>query len=76
MLVKNIKEMIIYESPDGGKTIYARDMQGNRELVKVDPRKEEQTRWFLWREILEASKDNPALANAISTAETIYGLTK
>lgn len=68
---------MIYESPDGGKTVYAREpLSGNRKMVKVSDDTEGTTWWYLWREILIASKDNPALANAIAVAETIYGITK
>lgn len=68
---------MIYESPDGGKTIYARNsLSGERELVKVDPFAGEKNRWFKWKEILEASKDSPSLSDAIAKAEMIYELTK
>lgn len=68
---------MIYESPDGGKTIYARDsLSGERELIKIDPFKLQKNRWFRWKEILEAAETCPTLADAISKAEMIYELTK
>ena len=38
MIIKSMQEIIIYESPDGGKTVYARK-QGEtvRHLHSVDP---------------------------------------
>lgn len=68
---------MIYESPDGGKTIYARDsLSGNRELVKVDSSVMEKNRWFKWKEILAAAENSPTLSDAIAKAEMIYELTK
>jgi hypothetical protein len=68
---------VIYESPDGGKTVYARDsLSGERELVRIDPQVLEKNRWFKWKEILEAAKDSPSLSDAIAKAEMIYELTK
>ena len=68
---------MIYESPDGGKTIYARDsLSGNRELVKVDSSVMEKNRWFKWKEILAAAENSPSLSDAIAKAELIYELTK
>jgi len=75
--IKSVKEIVIYESPDGGETIYARDsLSGNRELVKISPAIEEKNRWYKWREILKASENCPSLADAIAKAEIIYELTK
>lgn len=68
---------MIYESPDGGKTVYVRDsLSGDRKLVKVDPNVIEANRWYKWKEILAASGNCPSLADAIAKAEMIYELTK
>ena len=68
---------MIYESPDGGKTVYARDsLSGERELVRIDPFALQKNRWFKWKEILVAAETCPTLADAISKAEMIYELTK
>jgi len=76
-IIKSIEEIWIYESPDGGKTLYRRKSgEPNRELLKEDPEKKDRQRWLEWRDILEASKDNPALANLIEKAELIWHLTK
>ena len=75
--IKSVEEIVIYESPDGGKTVYARNsLSGQRDLVRVDESKVLEHRWFKWREIIEASANNPSLANAIKQAELIYELTK
>lgn len=68
---------MIYESPDGGKTVYKCDsLSGDRELVKVDPGAVEKNRWFKWKEILAAAEQSPSLSDAIAKAEMIYELTK
>lgn len=81
MIIKNIEEITIFESPDGGKTIYSRKSgQPDRTLVYEDPEviKEKlfQQRWLEWRDILAASKDNAGLAELIEKAEVYYRLLK
>lgn len=81
MILKNIEEITIFESPDGGKTIYSRKSgETDRTLVYEDPeaKKEKlfQQRWVEWRDILAASKDNPGLADLIEKAEVYYRLLK
>jgi hypothetical protein len=76
-IIKSIEEVTIFESPDGGKTIYSRKSgQTERTLIQEDPGKKDRDRWLEWRDILEASKDNTALADLIQKAETIWHLTK
>lgn len=68
---------MIYESPDGGKTVYARQpFSGDRELVRISPEALQKNRWFKWKEILIAAENCPSLADAIAKAEMIYELTK
>jgi len=79
--VKNIEEITIFESPDGGKTIYSRKSgETDRTLVWQDPEAKQeklfQQRWLEWREILLASKDNAGLAELIEKAEVYYRLLK
>lgn len=81
MIIKNIEEITIFESPDGGKTIYSRKSgETDRTLVWEDPeaKKEKlfQQRWVEWRDILTASKDNPGLADLVEKAEVYYRLLK
>ena len=81
MIVNKITEAIIYESPDGGETVYAREFGGTqRQLHVQSPRainlheqiKEDQ----LWGNIRRAAKTNPALKHALDEAVLIYTLSK
>lgn len=77
MIIKSVEELTIYESPDGGKTIYSRKSGStDRTLVREDPEKRAHDRWFMWREILHASEDNQPLKDLIEKAEMIYALIK
>lgn len=79
MIIKNIEELTIFESPDGGKTIYARKPGQDytqRVCIQEDPEKKDRERWLEWRDILKASKDNPGLADLIEKAEMFYKLIK
>lgn len=77
MIIKNIEEITIFESPDGGKTVYSRKgPNGPKVLIKEDPEKKWKERWLEWRDILEASKTNPGLADLIDKAEVFYRLIK
>lgn len=81
VFIKNIEEITIFESPDGGKTVYSRKSgQTDRTLVYEDPESKQeklfQQRWVEWRDILEASKNNPGLADLIDKAEVFYKLIK
>jgi len=71
----------IHESPDGGKTIYAREVGSTeRRLVGYSPdmiaeltAKREEGQWLA---ILRASKTNPALQEAVERAIILYELHK
>ena len=79
MIVNKIEELTIFESPDGGKTIYSRksgDPVTQRTLVCEDPEKKDKERWLKWRDILLASKEHPGLADLIEKAEVFYNLIK
>lgn len=73
MLVKRTEEIVIYESPDGGNTVYQR-VSGSTErtLVKQEPNKTD--RWMMWRDILLATENDPALASVVEQAEIVYHL--
>lgn len=71
----------IFESPDGGDTVYRRESgKTERELYSVSERKKSQqqleTQWLMWRQILSASRDNPALQQALEQARIIYELSR
>lgn len=79
MIIKNIEEFTIFESPDGGKTIYARKSgqdHTQRVCIQEDPERKDRDRWLEWRDILAASKDNQGLADLVEKAETFYRLLK
>lgn len=79
MIIKNIEEFTIFESPDGGKTIYSRKSGqdiSERVCIQEDPEKKDRERWLEWRDILAASKDNQGLADLIEKAEVYYRLLK
>ena len=70
----------IYESPDGGKTVYMRDIGTiNRTLVADDNTLSDaamQDNLFKYKKILECAKTNVALRDIIDQMHTIYTLVK
>lgn len=72
---------LIFESPDNGKTVYAR-LPGDthRTLYHVDPvwKKEQElsARWFKLKEAVFMADSDPTLNDAISTVEMLYALKK
>ena len=83
MMIKSSEEIIIYESPDGGKTIYSRksgEPHNSRTLHSIDPafKKEQEIklRWANLKEAVYMADSNPTLNDAISKVETLYVLLK
>jgi len=76
-MIKNIEEIIIYESPDGGKTVYSRK-SGTKERMTVieDPEKPHYDRWYMWKQILLECETNSALADIVKQAEMVYQIVK
>jgi hypothetical protein len=77
--------MPIFESPNGGNTVYRRDLGcTDRELIKsYDSRTPDGRPLYehiqedkLWRSIRRAADTNPALQDALERAIMIYHLTK
>ena len=72
---------MIYESPDGGKTVYARERgSSNRVLIRTDDAVEE-TKKLLNRQkrltkIVELAETVPALNDQLEKLEEIYLLVK
>ncbi len=64
----------IYESPDGGKTVYQRNF-GNlkRDQIKSDGEIDLQDH-ILWNEIRYAAKTNPTLQRACDRVKLMYRL--
>ena len=70
---------MIFESPDGGQTIYGRlehSLQ-RQELDILNPEQQELNNlWFAWRDILLASRNNTALKEVLDRAQVIYELSR
>jgi hypothetical protein len=69
----------IYESPDNGKTVYAREAgQTEKKLVgynlpkRRDPVQYDIIETQLWQDIVEAGKTNPTLQKTLDRAILIY----
>lgn len=81
MMIKSTEEIVIYESPDGGKTVYSRKPgETNRHLHKVDPawQKEQQlnTRWANLKEAVFMADSDPVLNDLIEKVEIYHRLKK
>jgi hypothetical protein len=71
----------IFESPDGGDTVYRREFgKTQRELHSIS---EEKLNWdqqleeeMLWVKIAQASRTNPVLQAALEQARVIYELSR
>jgi hypothetical protein len=79
MMVNKITEVTIFESPDGGRTVYARQ-PGNtkREIYSQDPALQQELKDLenskRWVEILQARKDNFELDHLCEQVEILYEL--
>ena len=69
----------IYESPDNGKTVYARESgQTEKKLVgynlpkRRDPMQYDIIETQLWQDIVESGKTNPTLQKTLDRAILIY----
>lgn len=81
MTVSKITEVTIFESPDGGRTVYARspgshhrtlhsrDPELQRELEEL----EQQKRWV---DIFQTRRDNAELNNLCEQVEILYELSR
>ena len=81
MMVNKITEAVIYESPDGGETVYVREpgstqRQLHSESARAINLKEQMRDAQLWNQIHQEAKTNPALQNAIEQVKLIYHLSK
>jgi hypothetical protein len=71
----------IFESPDGGNTVYRRECgKIDQELHSISEEKRKWDRLFeeqmLWAKIAQASQTNPALQAALEQARVIYELSR
>ena len=81
MIASKITEAVIYESPDGGETVYVRECGGTQRQLHVEsPRavslREQIEEDKLWGEIRRKAKTNPTLQRALEEAILIYTLSK
>jgi hypothetical protein len=77
MTIKSIEEVLIYESPDGGKTVYSRKMGDTvRNLHSVDPAHQKQqeltTKWVRLKEAVFL--EDPTIDDLINKIEVIMEL--
>jgi len=65
----------IYESPDGGSTVYRRRLgTTERELIQESPLARLRSRSELWRGIFESAEADEALRTMIDQVEVYYRL--
>ena len=66
----------IYESPDGGRTVYKREIGSlGRELIKEDKAlHNEIMENQLWSDIRQAAKNNPSIQEALDRVKITYYL--
>lgn len=65
----------IYESPDGGDTVYRRRANSTeREIVHQGPLHQLRLRSQLWREIFLSAQEDPELRAMIDQIEVYYRL--
>lgn len=81
MIISGGEEIVIYESPDGGKTVYSRKMgETVRTLHHIDPayKKEQELnrRWANLKEAVFMADDDPTINDALEKLEMVYALKK
>jgi hypothetical protein len=81
MQVKKLTEITIFESPDGGKTVYSRhNGSPMRQLHSVSNEMETEMarvqREQQWMDMLKMSERSPALQEAIDRAIVLYELSR
>jgi hypothetical protein len=70
---------MIFESPDGGNTVFARPPHTveRADITAETPETLELNHlWFQWRDILRAARHNPVLKEALDRAQVIYELSR
>lgn len=72
-----VNDGYVYESPDGGKTIYRR-LPGSRERELYYESDEVRIahRWTRFEDIVKLAETEPALNDAIEKVEMLYALLK
>jgi hypothetical protein len=81
MIVDKITEYTIFESPDGGETVYAR-LPGSSEQIQISESdrvrdlKQGMKDTQLWHDIRQTAKTNAALQEAIDRVILLYHLSR
>ena len=81
MMVSKITELTVFESPDGGRTVYARNSGSTkRELHWQDPKLQQELkdleRSKRWVEIFQARRNDPELDHLCEQVEILYELSR
>lgn len=72
-----IDDGYVYESPDGGATIYRRLIGTNkREQYYVSPEVTTRMRWIKLQDAVKLAETEPTLDDALSKVEMLYQLLK
>jgi hypothetical protein len=79
MMVSKITELTVFESPDGGRTVYARRPgESKRELHWQDPKLQQELKELesqkRWVDIFQARRDNNELNDLCEKVELLYEL--
>jgi len=73
----NYQNHKVYESPDGGKTIYEREMGSTeRIMIREDPERKYIEQYNNWRDILKVARNNTTLHDLVEQAEMVYAIIK
>ena len=73
----NYQNNKVYESPDGGKTIYEREIGSTeRVMIREDPERKYIEQYKNWHDILKVARNNPTLHDLVEQAEMVYALIK
>mgnify|MGYP003662070050 CR=1 FL=1 len=81
MMVSKITELTVFESPDGGRTVYARRPgETKRELHWQDPNLQQEIKELesqkRWVDIFQARRDNVELDYLCEQVELLYELSR
>ena len=81
MMVSKITELTVFESPDGGRTIYARKSGSlKRELHYQDPKLQQELKELesqkRWVDIFQSRSNNAELDHLCQQVEILYELSR
>jgi hypothetical protein len=81
MQVSKITELTVFESPDGGRTVYARNPGSkDRTLHWQDPNMQQELKELesqkRWVDIFQARRDNAELDHLCEQVEILYELSR